>query len=133
MRPTSGICHFFCHITAVLLSKSYACSLLAAMRLRLHIFALFLYLTEQVSFHARKSEDKLNCLDFSYFRHFSAILQLSCDKPVVSGEGTRSTRRKPPPNPKSLATLIHAPDGIRSRAVVLQLADSKYVMLRQRI
>ena len=38
-------------------------------------------------------------------------LCLICDQPVVSSGGNRSTRRKPPPNPKSLATFSHAPNG----------------------
>ena len=34
-----------------------------------------------------------------------------------------SNRRKPPPNPKSLATFTHAQDGVRTQAVV---RDSQY-------
>ena len=35
---------------------------------------------------------------------FSAILQLSRDKPVVIGGGIQSTWQKPPPNPRLLTT-----------------------------
>ena len=40
---------------------------------------------------------------------FSAILWLSCDQPDVSSEGNGSSRGKPPPNFKSLATFSQAP------------------------
>ena len=39
------------------------------------------------------------------FVTFSAMLRLSRYFPVVTGVGNRSTRLKPPPNPKSLATF----------------------------
>ena len=52
------------------------------------------------------------------FSHFFAILRLSRDEPVVLFGGNRCTRRKPPPNPKSLANLSHAPGGIRTQRVV---------------
>ena len=54
---------------------------------------------------------------FGAFSHFSVIL-----RPVVTGGRNRSTRRNPSPNPKSLATFSHVPDGIRTQAVV---RDSK--------
>ena len=40
----------------------------------------------------------------SIFVTFSAILRLSRDYVIISGGGNRGTRRKPPPNPKALAT-----------------------------
>ena len=42
---------------------------------------------------------------------FSAILRPSRYKPVVNTEVNQSTRRKPPPNLKSLATFPHAQAG----------------------
>ena len=42
----------------------------------------------------------------SFFAMFSAILRISRDQPVVTGGGNRSTRRKPPPNPKSLVENV---------------------------
>ena len=41
----------------------------------------------------------------SFFVTFSDISWLSCDWPVVNGGGNWSTRHKPPPNHKSLATF----------------------------
>ena len=50
----------------------------------------------------------------SFFVTFSAILRLSRDKSVVTRGGTGVPGEKPPPNPKSLATFSHVPDGIRT-------------------
>ena len=54
--------------------------------------------------------------EIQFFVTFSTILRLSrdFDKPVVTGGGNRSTRRKPLPNPQSLATFSHASVGITS-------------------
>ena len=49
---------------------------------------------------------------------FPAIFSLNRDYPVVNGEGSQSTQRKPPPNPKLLATFSYARAGIRTQAVV---------------
>ena len=51
----------------------------------------------------------------SFFFWFSAIL-CSCDSPVVNGKRNSSTRRKPMPYPKSLATFSLAPAGIQTQA-----------------
>ena len=49
---------------------------------------------------------------------FSAILRRSHDWPVVTGGGNTSTRRKPPHNPKSVATFSLVPLGIRDTHVL---------------
>ena len=49
---------------------------------------------------------------------FYAIMRLIHDKPVVSNGGNRSTRRTPPPDPKSLTTFLDALAGIQTLAVV---------------
>ena len=50
--------------------------------------------------------------EFCSFATFSAILQLCRDLPVVPGAGNQNTRRKPPPNPKSLGTFSHVLDNM---------------------
>ena len=50
-------------------------------------------------------------LEFHFLSHLCQLWLLR-DKPVVSSGGNQSTRRKPPPNPKSLATFSHAQAGV---------------------
>ena len=52
------------------------------------------------------------------FRHISTVFRLSRDWAAVSGGGIRSTCQKPPPNPKSLAILLHDPARIQTRVGV---------------
>ena len=42
---------------------------------------------------------------------FSAMFSVNRDKPVVIGGGNRSTLMKPPPNHKSLATVLRGAVG----------------------
>ena len=60
------------------------------------------------------------------FRFSSHLCQLWLirDLPFVSSGGNRSTRRKPPPNSKSLATFPHVQAGIRTQAVVRDSVQS---------
>ena len=56
--------------------------------------------------------------NFRFFVTFYAIFRLSHDWPVVSGGGNQSTRQKPPPNHKSLATFSLAPAGIQTLGAI---------------
>ena len=59
-----------------------------------------------------------------YFSSHLCQMWLNRDWQVVCGEGDRSTQRKPPPNPKSLATFSHAHARIRTQAVARDSVQS---------
>ena len=81
-----------------------------------------------VSFRNKKIRWNLRsfvCLDLEFcFSSHLCQMWLIRDTPVVCGRGNRSTRRKPPPNPNSLATFLHAQAGIRTQAVVRDSVQS---------
>ena len=66
----------------------------------------------------------VNYLEFRFSSHLCHTVANSLLKPVVSSGGNRSTRRKPPLNPNSLATFSHAKTGIRAQTVVRDSAQS---------
>ena len=65
-----------------------------------------------------------------FFVTFSFILRLSCDQPVVSGVGNRSTWQKPPSRTKSLAIFSHARKKQKVKGKVIGI-DTKNVKLRR--
>ena len=75
----------------------------------MYLLARFLFsLSTDIAVMSKSINTRL-ALVLSIFNEFRMLIFSSLYLPYIAGGGDRSTQRKPPPYPKSLATFSHAP------------------------